>query len=325
MRVAVVIPCFNVADYVGDAIESALNQGEMVHEVILVDNGSSDQTVDILKDYHYRFPKVIHWLKEEKRGASLARNTGWRASKADWFQFLDADDILSLGKIHRQLALAREAGSEWVIGTPVYQNLEGDKKPLTPWQDLWKGLAHGMHIGQTSANLYARKALENIDGWQGELPFTQDVDLAFRLLTSRAPVVPDHQESCIVRDRAEGKITQQDPIGILSCHVELRQRLNDYLQKEQPDYWLANEVFFRMAMYRFIRMLATHDPETAARLFDQYMPKGFDLSAQSALKIPFWDTSLVNLFGIERFAKTRNKIKSWLPSQIWQGAKALLP
>lgn len=270
-----------------------------------------------MEDYQSRYPNRFRYLHEPIQNASVARNTGWKSSSADWFQFLDADDVLYPQKIAHQLQLANKHQAAWVIGTPVYESLARVQTPIPPWEDAWKGLAHGMYAGQTSANLYSRAAMEGVGGWSENLPDTQDVDLCFRLLQQSIAVATDLQDAVIVRDRPSGKLTQQDPAGILVRHLELRHRLNQFLEAEHKSYWHTHKGFFRMAQYRFIRMLATSDPALAARQYETYLPKHFKLRGEKTLGIPNWDATLANWMGVETFAKMKNGAKTLFPKAIW--------
>ncbi|MEL7249389.1 MAG: glycosyltransferase family A protein [Bacteroidota bacterium] len=324
MRVVVVIPCFNVEGYVGDAIESALQQTYPTAEVIAVDNNSTDGTAAVLATYQDRYPQRFRWLREERQNASAARNTGWQASTADWYQFLDADDILHSEKIEQQLALAQEQEALWVIGSPLYRHLDGTELALIPWEDPWQGLAHGMYVGQTSANLYTHKLLTQVRGWDANLPFTQDVDLAFRMLQMDASYVLDHIPSCTVRDRPSGKLSQMAPAGILKQHLYLRNKINRYLQEKRPTYWSEYQLFFQLALYRYLRMLAVHDPHLAGTLFEQYLPPRFKVQPNTELGLPSWDAQGVNLLGVKKFAQSKNALKKLVPTVQWQQLKGFL-
>lgn len=308
MLVSIVIPCYNVANYIGDAIKSVLSQDYAQVELLVVDNNSTDRTVEVIERLQLEFPGRIMLLKEPKRGAPVARNKGWRASKGDWIQFLDADDYLLSHKISRQLKLVTDKCVA-VVGTPVYENLQGERTALEPWGDHWKGLAHGMFCGNTVANLYQREALEKLGGWQEKLPDTQDTHLMFELLKLEEEVVIDVVPACICRDRPEGKITQQDPKGILVRHFHLRKKMNSYLQKNKPEYWQLNYHFFELASYRFLRMLAIQDVILADQLFRKKMPVNFKVNSQRELKIPVWNACLVNIFGLRYAELIKRRIR----------------
>jgi teichuronic acid biosynthesis glycosyltransferase TuaG len=108
MKVSTVIPVYNAADYVADAISSALRQTRPPHEILVVDDGSTDETTNILRQFS---PPVV-CIRQENRGLSAARNQGILAAGGDWIALLDADDIWSPRKLEVQCAaIERVAGA----------------------------------------------------------------------------------------------------------------------------------------------------------------------------------------------------------------------
>jgi glycosyltransferase involved in cell wall biosynthesis len=95
----VIIPTFNCAAYLPEAIESGLAQTWPSREIVVVDDGSTDDTPDILRGYGER----IRWVRQENRGIGGARNTGIRAAKGDLIAFLDADDVWLPRKLELQV------------------------------------------------------------------------------------------------------------------------------------------------------------------------------------------------------------------------------
>ena len=93
-RVSILIPCYNGESFVREAIDSALNQTWANVEVVVVDDGSTDNSVDILKSYGDR----IICETGPNRGACAARNRAFELSSGDLIQYLDADDKLCLDK-----------------------------------------------------------------------------------------------------------------------------------------------------------------------------------------------------------------------------------
>jgi glycosyltransferase involved in cell wall biosynthesis len=87
MRVSVVIPTYNRADLLGEAIESVLAQHQPPHEVIIVDDGSTDETQEVTRRY-----RSLRVLRQDNAGVAAARNAGTSIATGDWIGFLDSDD-----------------------------------------------------------------------------------------------------------------------------------------------------------------------------------------------------------------------------------------
>lgn len=88
-KVSVIIPTFNRAKYVGEAIESALGQTSPVYEILIVDDGSADNTREIVTAYG----APVKYIYQENRGPAAARNTGLRHASGQYIAFLDSDDL----------------------------------------------------------------------------------------------------------------------------------------------------------------------------------------------------------------------------------------
>src|SRR5205823_6629289 len=98
-QVSVVIPTYNYGRFVGQAVQSVLDQTVAPHEVIVVDDGSTDDTPSVLA----QFGSNVRLLHQHRRGPSAARNAGIAASCRDLVAFLDADDWWEPGKLARQV------------------------------------------------------------------------------------------------------------------------------------------------------------------------------------------------------------------------------
>jgi glycosyltransferase involved in cell wall biosynthesis len=100
-RISVIIPTYNRADLVGETIESVLRQTFDDFEIIIVDDGSTDATKEVVR----RFDGSIKYLYQENHGRCYARNKGFEASSGDYVCFLDSDDVLNPRMIERQVSL----------------------------------------------------------------------------------------------------------------------------------------------------------------------------------------------------------------------------
>jgi glycosyltransferase involved in cell wall biosynthesis len=127
-RVAVVIPCYKQAHFLGDAIESTLKQTVPASEIVVVDDGSPDDVAGVTA----RYPGV-RYIRQHNQGLSAARNTGIRATTSELLIFLDSDDRLLPHAIERGIAHhERHPGCAFVAGR--MHVIAADGSLLRPWQ-----------------------------------------------------------------------------------------------------------------------------------------------------------------------------------------------
>ena len=131
-RVSIIIPTFNRSAIVPNAIESVFRETYSDYELIVVDDGSTDDTRDRLQEYVAR----IKYVYQANRGVSAARNAGTKLARGEWIAFLDSDDVWHPTKLERQFEALALLGSGSVhalptaiiSGDPVAQSLTSLKK-----------------------------------------------------------------------------------------------------------------------------------------------------------------------------------------------------
>lgn len=112
-RVSVIIPCYNAAAYIGEAINSVFEQQPPVYEVIVVDDGSTDASALAVAE----FGEQVRYELQTNRGASTARNRGVELASGDFVAFLDADDVWTAGSLGQRLkTLRKDQGIDCVFG-----------------------------------------------------------------------------------------------------------------------------------------------------------------------------------------------------------------
>lgn len=116
-KVSILIPAYNAERFVGAALQSALNQTWPNTEILLVDDGSKDQTLAVARRYESAKVKIIC---QENQGAAAARNTALRQAQGDFLQYIDADDLLSPDKIREQVLLLQESNGYLSVSSAIY-------------------------------------------------------------------------------------------------------------------------------------------------------------------------------------------------------------
>lgn len=120
--VSILVPCYNAAPYLAETLQSALDQTWSRIEIIVVDDGSSDDSLALARSFEARGVKVYF---QSNAGAAAARNRAFRESRGEFVQYLDADDLISPTKIERQLALLATRPAGW-LATCAWGRFRGD-------------------------------------------------------------------------------------------------------------------------------------------------------------------------------------------------------
>ena len=185
--VSVIIPTFNRAKFVTDAIESVLKQSYENIEMIIVDDGSTDETPPLLQRYSDR----AQLIRTENRGVSAARNTGFKQSKGELVCFLDSDDYWLEKKVERQIDyFARhpemhicQTGEIWIRhGRRV--NPKKKHRKLDGW--IYERSLE-LCIVTPSAVMMKRSLLDDVGLFDEEMPVCEDYDLWLRI-ASQYPI-----------------------------------------------------------------------------------------------------------------------------------------
>jgi hypothetical protein len=197
--VSIVIPCFNAAHLVGEAIESALCQDGPDSEVIVIDDGSTDESLSVIRSYGER----VRWESGPNRGACAARNRGLAMAKGEWIQFLDADDLLLPGKLAIQFPHALASAPDRLsicFGSP------SDGNKFFDWQYSRKVDSERDPVDYvlggavpTCAPLHSRQNLLAVGGFDEALPCAQETDLHLRLVCSGIGIAQLPEKLYVVR------------------------------------------------------------------------------------------------------------------------------
>ena len=107
MKLSIIIPCYNVENYLGKCVDSVLNNKlKDEFEIILVNDGSTDNTLGVIKSYAKQYPDVIKYIDQKNKGLSGARNSGMDIAKGEYITFLDSDDYVDSAMYNKLLKKA---------------------------------------------------------------------------------------------------------------------------------------------------------------------------------------------------------------------------
>lgn len=266
IEVSVVIPCYNSAAFVGRAIESVLKQSFSEWELLLVDNGSTDDTLTILQQYAASRPDRITVLKQPTPGAPAARNMGLYAAKGKYIQFLDSDDELFAPKLAEQVSIIKQRSAALVAGNS-FQVKEEDGQMVTKKLkvyslDKWVGLSVTC-LGRTSSCLFDKKAVLEAGGWNEKQRSSQEYELIFRMMKNGGVVAFSEGYYTTIYLRKESVHMSTDKAktqNVIANYINLRKDIRRHLQ--QVGLWqgeLKNR--FNRHMLGFLLNMRDRAPE----------------------------------------------------------------
>lgn len=229
---SIVIPCYNAQKWIAAAIESCLNQTYSPIEIIVIDDGSGDQSLEVVKRYGDR----IRWETGPNQGGNSARNRGFSLSTGDYIQFLDADDILLPEKIEQQVRCLEETQADVVYSNWRYQFHQPDQNTdlgeiqvCGPKQDFLEELLSNKRWMPIICTLFTREIVEKSGGWDEDLEAAQDRD--FLISTAFAGAKFAYSPGCHSLYRRYGNVTvsSQSKMRWLDNHTTVMQKTENKL------------------------------------------------------------------------------------------------
>ena len=189
--VSILIPAYNAENWIADTLESAIAQTWPHKEIIVVDDGSTDETLAIARRFE---PKGVRVVTQPNQGAAAARNKAFSLSRGDYIQWLDADDLLSRDKVTRQMQAAEDTrdwrtlfSSPWAffryrpakakfIPTPLWCDLDPTEWLTRKWEGNW-------HM-QTATWLVSRELTDAAGPWDTRLLGDDDGEYFARVINA---------------------------------------------------------------------------------------------------------------------------------------------
>jgi glycosyltransferase involved in cell wall biosynthesis len=246
-KITVVIPCYNYGGYISETLDSLLKQTYGNWEAIIVDDGSTDNTKEIVADY-VRGDNRFIYIFQDNKGPSTARNVGVNAATGDFIQFLDADDRLQTDKFDVQLKfLLNNVNVDVVYGDCRY--FETDK-PEVLFQSMWDAdaqwkqkvsgrgkeiLAHLIrdNIMVISSPLIRKKVFERVGSFDEKLRGLEDWDFWIRCALGDMTFYYLEMPGTMALIRSHPESVSKKMEAMLTLSICLHENINLLLQDEE--------------------------------------------------------------------------------------------
>lgn len=310
MDVSVVIPCYNKAPYVGEAIQSVLSQTHPDVEIIVVDDGSTDDSWSIIQS----FGDNVEAIRQKNQGACRARNRGASLASGDALMFLDADDqitpptlsglVEALDDSEKSIAAApwaflKWSGSEWKQESP-------NQAPMPPRNDYLLGWLSGWFI-PPCALLWSKEAYEVIDGWDETIQANQDGDIVLRALVEGVEIVRTSQGLGLYRDfggTERSSLKTKETRKTILSRIRVEERIAERLSAQDqlgPYAEALGRNLHRLAQKGF--SLAPDPPAAYLNRLEEVAKKARELAGVNAIEGTLTHRLLCYAFGLRRKEK----------------------
>jgi len=232
--VSILIPAYNAEKWIRDTIKSALNQTWPKKEIIIVNDGSTDNTLQVAREFESKSVKVI---TQGNRGECAARNKALEFAQGDYIQYLDADDLLAPDKISQQLKESSDGLNDRVLytsvlGTFYFDHRKAKFQPDSLWRDLapvdWiitkftDNVWMGVHTW-----LVSRKLTDLAGPWDERLPLNGDGEYICRVVAVSEKVKFVPEAKCYYRKGIlNSAALQKSDKGLESLFLSLSQSIN---------------------------------------------------------------------------------------------------
>lgn len=292
-KVSILIPCFNAERFIGEAVQSALDQTYKNIEVVVVDDGSTDSSVEVLKS----FGDQIQFETGSNRGACVARNRAFELSDGQYVQFLDSDDRIELTKVEKQLRWLLDQKADIILckiglfGDEEGPRLEGHQHPEPVGDPMLYLAEFGI---STAAPIWKREWVNRVNGFTPGLKKGQEADFHLRVASLNPSMVMLDEILVWVRMHDGPRISQRkaDTKQVVECLCNLA-NLIDSNQTWTQDRrgWLAEKLI------NSSRVCYASDDEQIAKLG---LKTAVDILPEIVNDDRFARRFLTKLFGIER-------------------------
>lgn len=270
---SIIVPVYNVENYLKECIESILNQTETRMEIILINDGSKDNSLNICEEYKRKDPRIV-LINQNRKGVSAARNTGLKKASGDYIGFVDSDDWILPDMYKNLLELTIEHDSDITICGHERQfgdrptDFRTDQELLfldreNGLKELFRGNLYRFALWN---KIYKIKCFSGIVFPEGKIH--EDLAVAHKIFMNSEKILVTSKTGYIYRHREKSILTTRFHMGRMNS-FEAWDKIIEDLAKTHPE--VMNEVWKRYVYWTFdniqIILKQIHEKEEASEQF----------------------------------------------------------
>ena len=205
--ISVIIPNLDMGAYLPDAVASVMRQQVPVEEILVVDAGSTDDSIEVISRLADEYP-CVRLLHSDKRNPSAVRNRGLEQSRGEIIAFVDADDLWPEDKLERQMARLQSQPRMDVVSGFVHYFDKLDRQRLAPAADSRTETLFHVHLG---AAIFRHDVFDRVGGFDENLLYSEDVDLLLRIREADIPMTIIRARTLYYRRHDSSLMAQSNP------------------------------------------------------------------------------------------------------------------
>ena len=274
MSVSAIIANYNREDLIGITLDNLLQQTMPPHQIIVVDDGSTDRSVEVV----HSFGAKVQLIQQRNQGPGAARNAGLQLATGKYIQFQDSDDLLSLNKLESQSELLERTGGDLAFSPWAHVFIENNavrfescvlQQELPPpalrlsswvlrgWSTIFQSL------------LFRRELLSRVGGYHADVRFGEDTELFFRLLSSSPRVAFTDAPITLYRVDSQNKLSHERGLPRQRRDIDWAVCLDRIREHEARGTMPADRMtraIFRTSMRKHLRYVKHVDASVAPYL-----------------------------------------------------------
>jgi len=249
LKFSIIVPSYNQGDFISQTIDSILNQSYKNVEILVIDGGSTDSTIEVLKKYG----ENIFWLSEKDRGQTHAINKGLALAKGDIITFINSDDYYLDGTLENVARrFQSNKGKFWLTGDYIIVNERGERIQLLvgKYKSFFRkfisfNLLTVLNPINQPSTFFRRELIQKLQHFKEELHYTMDYEFYLRAIKIDRPIV--------ISDKLSAFRIHENSKGGSQYKIQFKEEF-DVAKQYQKNKFL---IFLHLLHYKLINLVYT--------------------------------------------------------------------
>jgi glycosyltransferase involved in cell wall biosynthesis len=299
--ISIIIPVYNRAELVKETLDSVISQTYQNWECLVVDDGSTDNTWEVLLTYAKKDDRIKIFKRErEPKGAPTCRNIGWQISKGELIIFLDSDDLIAPWALEeRVLFFMKNSHCDFILSSAMdFSSFDSkcfNSRSAFNIQDPIKTFLSFQIAWQTSCTTWRKRALKKLNGWDEDATRWQDVEIHVRALNEilKYNWVSEIPDVFIRSENNYERITNKINTLEIIINIMLFQRVYEVLKNHENKsifnkniiYWIYDKIEF-LSFSESLRVASSLNKESVSFKTNILKLKSYIILFHLTKKIP---------------------------------------